>query len=357
MHALRAFIERYQHQLSIGSFLVGFAIDTVALKRIDLLISNALLYSYLAIVIIVMATLHFRATHPPTKEWRRRAVEWMPFVAQFAFGGMFSGFLIFYSQSGSVVASWPFVALILALIISNEFLRKYQSRLTFQSILLFFCLFSFSIYTLPIILGRMGDDVFLYSGVVALILMALFLGFLSVIGYHRVKESLQPISIGVLAVYGLIMTLYFSNILPPIPLALKDIGVYHTLARADGEYVAVEETQPWYARLTGVTVHAEAGDALFVYSSVFAPTRFAASIIHEWQYFDNTKGQWVTAATIPFPISGGRDGGYRGYSEKSLLTPGKWRVNVETARGQLIGRETFTVVPGSPINTTQRILD
>lgn len=203
----------------------------------------------------------------------------------------------------------------------------------------------------------MGDDVFLYSGVVALILMALFLGFLSVIGYHRVKESLQPISIGVLAVYGLIMTLYFSNILPPIPLALKDIGVYHTLARADGEYVAVEETQPWYARLTGVTVHAEAGDALFVYSSVFAPTRFAASIIHEWQYFDNTKGQWVTAATIPFPISGGRDGGYRGYSEKSLLTPGKWRVNVETARGQLIGRETFTVVPGSPINTTQRILD
>ena len=40
---------------------------------------------------------------------------------------------------------------------------------------------------------------------------------------------------------------------------------------------------------------------------------------------------------------GGRDGGYRGYSIKNDVTAGKWRVNVKTGDGKLIGRVGFTV--------------
>ncbi len=106
---LRSFVERYQHTLSIGSFLVGFTIDTILLKRIDLLLSNALLISYLTIVVLSMLLLHRYASRAPRYELGARALEWVPFAAQFAFGGMFSGFLIFYSQAGSFVASWPFL--------------------------------------------------------------------------------------------------------------------------------------------------------------------------------------------------------------------------------------------------------
>ncbi|MDO8590949.1 MAG: DUF2914 domain-containing protein, partial [bacterium] len=46
---------------------------------------------------------------------------------------------------------------------------------------------------------------------------------------------------------------------------------------------------------------------------------------------------------IQFPIVGGRDEGFRGYSIKSSVFPGRWRVDVETAEKNLIGRVEFTV--------------
>jgi hypothetical protein len=342
--ALKKFIAQYQHQLSIGAFVVGFCIDTLVLKRIDLLISNVLLLTYLGTVVVVMVLLHRAATHTPYFDVIKRLYLWLPFVAQFAFGGMFSGFLIFYSQSGSFISSWPFILLIIMLIFINEFLRTYQQRLTYQSLLLFFCLFSFSIYALPIFLGRMGDDVFEYSGLAAVAAFSVFVLLLYSIDARRVRMSLGSIVVGTLAVYGLITALYFSNVLPPIPLALKDIGVYHSVVRAAGGYEVQTEPQSWYARLLGVTVMLEPSASLFAYSSVFAPTRLTTSIVHRWERFDTARQTWVTVSTIPFGIFGGRDGGYRGYSELGPLSEGLWRVNVETTRGQLIGREAFTIV-------------
>jgi hypothetical protein len=50
---------------------------------------------------------------------------------------------------------------------------------------------------------------------------------------------------------------------------------------------------------------------------------------------------------VSYPITGGREGGYRAYSVKSLPAKGKWRVNIQTADDLLIGRVAFTVVPAA----------
>jgi len=357
MQALRSFIVRYQHELSIASFIVGFAIDSMVLKRIDLLISNVVLYSYLMVVVVVMTLLHSIATHPRIGNSFSHK-EWLPFVAQFAFGGMFSGFLIFYSQSGSLIASWPFMALILALIITNEFLRSYHTRLAFQTTLLFFCLFSFAIYTVPIFMGTMGGSIFIASGLLALAAVLAFIGFLALIGFARVREAWKRMTIGIGVVYVVINALYFTNILPPIPLALKTIGVYHHVEKVGETYTAQSETASWWnIPFLRPKITVGPNESLFVYSSVFAPTKLQTSVVHEWQYYDASKSLWVTASTIWFPIAGGRDGGYRGYSEKTLIFPGTWRVNVETERGQLIGRTSFSVVRlGSAPRLQTRIL-
>ncbi len=353
---IKTFVERNQHTLSIGSFLIGFAVDTMILKRIDLLVSNALLITYLSIVAVSMILLHRFASKPPVWPPLRTFAEWIPFFAQFAFGGMFSGFLIFYSQAGSLIASWPFLTLIIVLILANEFLRSYQVRLTYQSVLLFFCLFSFSIYAVPIVTGQMSTLMFELSGALAAAVFAGFMALLGFIDIRRVRMSLGPILLGTATVYALITALYFSNILPPIPLALKDIGIYHSVTRQGDTYVAAVEGGHWYERLRGVTVSVPPGGSLTAYSSVFAPTKLATSIVHRWERYMN--GQWVTVSTIPFGITGGRDGGYRGYSELTTLTAGEWRVSVETVRGQLIGRERFTVreVVSTPTLST-RILE
>jgi hypothetical protein len=55
----------------------------------------------------------------------------------------------------------------------------------------------------------------------------------------------------------------------------------------------------------------------------------------------------VRKARIAFEIHGGREGGYRGFSVKHAVTPGPWRVEVETDEGRIIGRIDFNVEQGS----------
>jgi hypothetical protein len=96
------------------------------------------------------------------------------------------------------------------------------------------------------------------------------------------------------------------------------------------------------------------GESLSAYSSVFAPTTLTTTIIHRWQWYDQTKKSWVLKAVISYSIAGGRDGGYRGYSTALANETGEWRVDIETADGRLIERLPFTVeqVTTPPVKTT-----
>jgi hypothetical protein len=66
-------------------------------------------------------------------------------------------------------------------------------------------------------------------------------------------------------------------------------------------------------------------------------------IRHVWSRQDADRG-WLPTDRIEFEISGGREGGYRGFSFKRAVTPGKWRVEVETGDGRILGRIDFTVL-------------
>jgi hypothetical protein len=138
--------------------------------------------------------------------------------------------------------------------------------------------------------------------------------------------------------------LYFTNIIPPIPLSLKDAGVYHKVERiAPGEYLVLGEEKIWYDRLKlyqTFTLSSE-NRTIYLYAAVFAPTELTTNIVHHWHYFDESKKRWVSISRITYAITGGRDGGFRGYSYKTNVFPGRWRVDVETLRGQLIGRVRF----------------
>ena len=74
----------------------------------------------------------------------------------------------------------------------------------------------------------------------------------------------------------------------------------------------------------------------------------SVKVVHDWQYYDEGKEEWISSTKIPFSITGGRGNGYRVYSKKDNVFPGKWRVDVETERGQVIGRIRFDIVRGVP---------
>ena len=85
------------------------------------------------------------------------------------------------------------------------------------------------------------------------------------------------------------------------------------------------------------------GDTVFCYTSIFAPTELTKKCFHHWQRYLPDKSEWITTDRLGYEISGGRHGGYRGYTFKRHVIPGKWRVDVETEEKMLLGRINFKV--------------
>lgn len=356
-YRVREFFERNERHISTLFLVGGFIFDTLTLRRIDVLWDNALIILYLMLTAVGIVVLHLHRGEILRHRLIGLIHDYIPLAMQFAFGGLFSVFSVFYFRSASWATSWPFLLILFGLLIGNEFFREYYEQLAFQVSIFFVALFSYLVFAIPILVGQMGTLVFLASGVCALLAILLFINVLAKALPNRVEKSRRALLISVGVFYTLITTLYFTNTIPPVPLSLKEAGVYHAVSRSVTGYDLVGEMRPWYTFLKKETIHILPGSPVFLYSAVFAPTRLATDIVHEWQYKDVITGKWISVAQVPFAINGGRDGGYRGYSFKTSLSAGKWRVNVETSRGQVIGRVTFFVEYSSnvpPLITQKR---
>ncbi len=337
--------------------IAGFAWDNVFLGRIDVSRTQIVLLVYIGVCALAMPLLHFIELRGERTGRRPRWRGVLPIMIQFALGGFWSAFLILYGRAAVISASWPFLLVLFAIFIGNEWLRKYHERLVFTSILFFFALYAYAVFELPIVIGSMGTVIFLASGTLATAAFALFLLLLSLINRPRFRADARRIIGGVAAVLVIINISYFTSVLPPLPLAAKTDGIYHSVSRTSAGYLATWETnEPWAVRYLGLaqTIHLVPGEAVYAYTAVFAPTKLSTTIVHEWQWYDPKKSAWVTRAAISYPIEGGRDEGYRGYSAILPHDTGKWRVNVETMGGLLIARLPFTLafVQTPPPETT-----
>jgi hypothetical protein len=104
-------------------------------------------------------------------------------------------------------------------------------------------------------------------------------------------------------------------------------------------------------------VHLAPGEPMAVYAAVFAPIKLTTHVTDRWRWFDPAKQKWVTLSQVTYAISGGREGGYRGYTIKRNPKPGQWRVDIKTDDGRLLGRLSFEVdaVPTS-VTTVQKTI-
>jgi hypothetical protein len=271
---------------------------------------------------------------------------------QFFFGGIFSTFLVFYFRSGSIAVDWPFLILLAAAFIANERFKRHYARLTFQISLLFLSYYGFAIYLIPIFFHTISTGIFILSGVVSLVFIALLMLALRKFSNERFsKRALWATRTSVIAIFIAVNFLYFANIIPPLPLSLKDAGVYQNfVVNSPGNYTAQKENQGFFSFFNwSDPIHVAPGGSLHVYTAIFSPTSFNLNIVHVWQYYDATRGQWMTRQRVQLSVVGGGDQGYRTFSILPAVTNGDWRVNVETPGGQVIGQIRFTVVVTSTI--------
>lgn len=338
--------QKYARYIMPAAVLFGFLIDTITLTRIDRVFDNAVLISHLLIVGFLIAVLFAKDTNFGRRFKIAEREHIFNTILVFSFGALFSGFIIFYTRSGSFSASWPFLLILLALMIGTEVKKEYYQERIFQISFFFLAIFCYLIFFLPVIFASIGIYMFLLSGFTSLALVGLFLLLLKKIDIKKHSEHIPKIRIRIISIFLLINILYFTNIIPPVPLSLKFKGVYYSITTlAENTYQGTyEATSPInFLRTRSRNMYRIPGEPIFVFASVFAPTRLETSIYHSWQYYDKENVRWVKSDRIRIPISGGREDGFRGFSMKENLWPGTWRVIIENERGQRLGQIRFKI--------------
>jgi hypothetical protein len=342
----RRFLHRHEQAVPPALFFGGVTWDALTLQRIDALLDNLILGIYLLLLggFVVLGTLA-RNDRPLPRAFQKLST-WAPGAIQFLAGGLFSAYVIYYTRSASFTTASLFLLVLVALLVANELI---WSRLWSTYVLIgiyFLAVFCYFTFFMPTVLGTMGLGVFLTSGFVS---AGLVIALILYLDRHRVFGGTASFlgAIGVvLSLLGLVVLFYVNHWIPPVPLALRDGGVYHDVDREGDAFVLHYEAPPWHRPWTQQDdpFRLAPGDTVHCFAAVFAPTDLQTKIYHHWQYYDAERKTWVDTDRIGYRVVGGRRNGYRGVTFKRHVHPGPWRVTVETPDRRPIGRIRFDVV-------------
>jgi hypothetical protein len=346
---IEEFYENNEKYVAITIFFTGFLWDSITMTRVDNPIDSVILLFYLILIgtMIIFTLRRQYGIAPPSRLLKLE--RYFPWAMQFCFGGLFSSYVVFYFKSASFTRTQFFFLLLVFLLVANEFLQHRLQNPVLLAVLYTFCFLSFLAFFLPVVLATVNEYVFLLAGLISLLasLFVFFLGFL----FHPEgwKRRMRSIAAWMISIVVAVNILYFANLIPPVPLALKDVGIYHKVAKTPSGYeVHYVSPSAWRFWIDWESpFYLSPGDSVYCYTAIFAPGKVRVRVRHIWSR--KTKHGWLQTDQLPFEISAGRENGYRGYTLKHGVTPGKWRVAVETMRGQTLGEITFDVVP-SPVS-------
>ncbi len=263
---------------------------------------------------------------------------------QFLFGALLSGSMVFYWFSGALSISWPFIIALALLMLFNNVFREFFLKPVVQISLFFFITLSFFILALPFLFNSISVWLFVAAGALSLVVFFPYVLLLFYIG-HAGREKKHHIFSAILIIFAVVNGLYFFNIIPPIPLSLREARAFHGLTSTGGKYTMQGEPETfWQSFWPGQTLHLQAGEIVYLYTAIFAPATLNTTIVHQWQYYDAITKKWMVMSNASFDITGGRQKGYKGYSWLVNPKPGKWRVYVKTPRGQVLGKIDLTIV-------------
>lgn len=342
MRIISTFLQKNEKWLTPIVLFGGFILDNLTLRRADLLAENILLAFYFLLVLVGVLLWHKLETRRIKTAQHLEYQSLIFLLTQFAFGGLFSSLTVFYIKSASFFASWPFILLLFGGMIATEYLKRHFTQFLVQLGTLYILLFAYFIMIVPLFIRSINTWVFLLSGVLSLIAifgyLLIFSGYVPKLMKGKEKYTLTVVGL----IFMIINIFYFSNIIPPIPLALKDSGVYQKVEKQENNYKFYNFKNRFSLKDLKQEYTVPINSSIYFYSSVYAPLKFEQKIVHNWQK-KNKKGDWVTISKVNFPIYGGNDAGYRGYSMSENITVGEYRVLVETDQGQVLGGKTFLV--------------
>jgi len=343
------------------AFLCGFIWDSVTMGRVvsfyDLLILTT--YYFGAGLILVLLV---REIQP---QWQN----WFIFLIQFFFGGLFSALVVFYFKSSGSLYTFMVVILLALMLISNEFIaERYRSR-TLTWTMFAACGTMYLNFLIPHIVHSIKPIWFYLSCIFSLAVVFAIHAF----AYAKQREyvtveikkllylkELRQI-VPSLAVVALLIALYQFQLIPPVPLVLKESYICKNFSNENGVYQCQAERQS-LLRFLGFgadVIHITEGEKIYNLSAVFAPTRITVDLEQRWWLWNEQLNHWLARGVVPLPMEGGRKEGWRTYSyiEASSQT-GDWKVETALKDGAVLDVAYFTAkdqVEPAPRTHTVRV--
>jgi hypothetical protein len=219
--------------------------------------------------------------------------------------------------------------------------------------LLSFTISGYLAYLLPVVFGALRSWMYFLSVVVACaVTYGLWKAFRRFT--HDPGWTFRRAVLPGLTIQGVLLVLYLLHAVPPVPLSLKYIGIFHEVSKAAPEsehagdyrlaYVQAPSRLPHVFAYDGDEFFARPDDKAWAFIQLFAPTGFNDSVGFAWEYDDPKKG-WVPVGTTYFTrLGGGREHGFRTFGFRTVSKAGTYRVMVMTVDNREIGRKTFEVV-------------
>lgn len=345
--AFRNYLRRHKKYGPVLFFIAGFIFDALTLGRIDGWYVLFILSFYM---LSLTATL-FAFNLADDEKWNGTLIDrykdYFPFIIQFFFGGLCSAYVIYFSRSVSLSRAASFFVILVVLFLANEVLKKRISNKYLQFSLYSFISFTFFSFMMPVFIREMNINVFILSGVISLCSsLLLIISIYTVSPSTRLEIHLGKMTVLVLIIYGVISTFYYFRLIPPVPLALESGIVAHDIRLEDNKYIVTyeaDESIVFWRKHRLEFIH-NLNDNVYVFSSIFAPTYLQKSIFHRWKWYNKTSETWEIVEDIGYNITGGREGGYRGYTYKSNVKPGLWKVEVITDEEMILGVVNFEII-------------
>jgi len=354
---LQAFRQQHAKAEIAVFFAAGFLFDILTLSRIDDVATLVQQGIYLVLLgALMVLDERYRAGLAAPPRWLAQAWRFCEDAIHFLFGSLLSSFTLFYLKSSSGFASLLFMTILGALLVANELPRVRELGPLVRFALLSLCVTSYGALLLPVVLGFIRWWMFVASVVLACAAIGLCVRVLSrwtgdAPSVHR------RVAAPALGAQAILVVAYFAGAIPPVPLSVQFIGIYHEVVppgaqaaseggdpRAGRTY-ELRHQRPWWK----VWQHgdqefaARPGDIVYCFARVFAPRGFRDAIYVRWSWLGR-EGGWLDQGRAQLGILGGRGDGFRTFATKKNYQPGRWRVEIETNDGRDIGIIYFDLV-------------
>ncbi len=347
---LSRFVYHVKEHSTTIIFVSAFVLDIVMLPDASNVLTRYLGYGYLFFVAFFIFIREWLISRNRASKWEGRVHGWLSFGIAYFSGAALSFVLVYAIRSADITASWPLFAILAVCILVNEVVSAHSFRLLLDMGVLFMATLFFTIFNAPFYLGVQNDATFAASVAITIVVSLVYIYVLKNVSETTEHETPKFISLAV-GIPMFVGMMYFLNAIPAVPLSLKEAHVYHNVGRnEEGEFFALTEVRDGaFAFILDFINHPPhvmlpSDDGVYFYSSIEAPAAITAPISHVWEYYDESKKQWIESTTVSFDLTGGREDGYRAFSKKENVTEGKWRVTIKVDKKRVVGRRTFTIL-------------